>query len=235
MAEELTGASAALNAEPEIATPTTDEAVQEVAETIALINEKSTPEQVAEFYTKLGRPESADKYGLQFQDDDNNEMANHLSKSMFDAGLNNAQATKIADAWNAYAKEQYDAYNKEQASQMEQVRAEWGKDYESNMEIARQAMRKYGLDNNETLGKLEHSLGSKNVLNLLYTIGKTIGDAPIKGTQAEAPKAVYNPKEATDKINELIADKEWAQKWMSGDKEAVRLFDELTKAQAGIK
>ena len=50
--------------------PTPNPAPQVPEGYVALPTDKSTPEELADFYSKLGRPESADKYGIELANDE---------------------------------------------------------------------------------------------------------------------------------------------------------------------
>lgn len=93
---------------------------------VALPTEKSTPEELAAFYNKLGRPESADKYGLTLKNDENGEVAKALAPAMFDAGLTATQAAKMQEALDGFSAAQVERYAKEQDSQMKALQKDWG-------------------------------------------------------------------------------------------------------------
>lgn len=202
---------------------------------VALPTDKSTPEELAAFYTKLGRPESADKYGLTLENDENGEVAKALAPAMFDAGLTAAQASKLQVALNGFTASKMEAYVKEQDVQMQALQREWGADYEKNTELARQASRKYGL-NKEQLVRMETALGSNALMKFMFAIGATTMDAPIKGAGTEGGLPTgrhYTPQEAAQKMKELQHDKEFGKKFMANDPEALRLFNEVNHAMAG--
>lgn len=203
---------------------------------VALPTEKSTPEELSAFYGKLGRPETADKYELAVPEGYDDSFPKAMAPIMFEAGLSQAQAAKLAEGWNGFisakAAEVEKAYHAAQDKEMAELQTEWGADYDKNEEIARQAARKYGLDN-DTLVKLERAMGSKALMNFMYKIGSTLMDAPIKGTNAGNPQPnTYTAAQAKAKLDELKADKEFGAKFIAGDKEAKQLFDALCTAMA---
>lgn len=202
---------------------------------VALPTDKSTPEELAAFYTKLGRPESAEKYGFTLENDENGEIAKALAPAMFNAGLTAKQATQLQTALNTFTAGKVDAYAKEQDLQMQALQKDWGADYEKNTELARQATRKYGLSK-EQLVRMETALGSNALMKLMFAIGSTTMDAEIKGagTGGGLPSGKhYTQQEAAAKMKELQHDKEFGKKFMANDPEALRLFNEVNHAMAG--
>ena len=213
---------------------TTDTAVAVPDGYVALPTEKSTPEEVSAFYGKLGRPETAEQYKLAVPDGYDDSFPKAMAPIMFSAGITQEQASKLAEGWNGFiaAKqtELENAYEAAQEKEMGELRKEWGADYDKNEEIARQAARKYGLGDAE-LTKMEHALGSKALMNLMYKIGSTIMDGEIKGVNGSSVSpAAYTAEQAQAKLDELKADKEFGAKFMAGDKEARKLFDDLCMA-----
>ena len=85
---------------------------------VALPTEASTPEEIAAFYTKLGRPESADKYGVSFENDQNGENAKAFADAAFKAGLTKTQAEAVAKASNDFVAQKMEAYRVEQDNQI---------------------------------------------------------------------------------------------------------------------
>lgn len=216
-------------------TNNTDPAPQIPDGYVALPTDKSTPEELAAFYGKLGRPESADKYGLAFDNDENGEVAKALAPAMFEAGLTAKQAAAVQDALNGFAAGKVEAYAAEQDRQMKELQKGWGADYEKNTELARQAMRAYGL-NKEQLVRMETAMGSKELMEFLHKIGSNLADPELKGVKGSAsPRtgASYTREEAMQKMEELKKDPEFGKKFLAKDKEALKLFNDLNHIIAG--
>ena len=235
VANILSTQSTAQTTEPTSATATEDSvAVPEGY--VALPTEKSTPEEVSAFYGKLGRPETAEGYELTVPEGYDDSFPKAMAPIMFDAGLSQAQASKLAKGWNDFiANKQTEleqAYHTAQDKEMADLQQEWGAEYDKNEEIARQATRKFGLEN-DTLVKLERAMGSKALMQFMYKIGSTLIDAPIKGANASSSQPnTYTAAQAKAKLDELKADKEFGAKFIAGDKEAKQLFDALCTAMA---
>lgn len=203
---------------------------------VALPTDKSTPEELSAFYGKLGRPEAAEQYEMAIPEGMDDSFPKAMAPIMFEAGLTQAQAAKLSEGWNGFistkAAEMEKAYHEGQEKEMAELEKEWGADYAKNEEIARQAARKYGLDN-DTLVRLERAMGSKALMNFMHKIGSTIMDAPIKAPNAgNSQPTAYTAAQAAAKLEELKADKEFGAKLIAHDKEAEKLFDSLCMAVA---
>ena len=135
-----------------------------IGSSVRLPSKDSTPEQIAEFYdkikdipnianledrstlyTKLGRPESPDKYnyGLPQELTENNQTLNEFSKVAHELGLNNEQAAKIA---NFQVQRELQAMEKVKADQIEGERIlkqQWGSDYDTKLSQARAAAKMF--------------------------------------------------------------------------------------------
>lgn len=219
------------NTEPTEPTPPTEptEPPQVPEGYIALPAENATPEELDAFYAKLGRPESADKYGVTLQNDTDGAAGKAFMDAAFKAGLTPAQAATIAEASNAFTEQQVQAYAAEQDRQMKALQTDWGADYDKNTEIARQAVRKFGLSDDEVV-RLESALGSNALMKFMHKIGSAIADPDIKGAGGAAKPSgtpVYTKAEAQAKLNTLMADQEFGKKFLAKDKEAVKLFNDL--------
>lgn len=202
---------------------------------VALPTEKSSPEEIAAFYSKLGRPESADKYGLTLDNDENGENAKAFSEAAFKAGLTKTQAEAVAKASNDFVAQKMEAYRQEQDKQMKDLQAAWGADYQKNTEIARQAARQFGLGK-ETLVRMESAMGSKALMEFMHQIGSALADPNIKGAGSGANPAgakTYTREEAAAKMKELQADRAFGAKFMANDPAARKLFEEVSNDMAG--
>ena len=215
--------------------PTPNPAPQVPEGYVALPTDKSTPEELADFYSKLGRPESADKYGIELANDEGAGASKAFAEAAFNAGLTKAQAEAVAKASNDFVAQKMEAYRAEQDKQMKDLQTAWGADYDKNTELARQAARQFGLGK-ETLVRMESALGSKALMELMHKIGSAIADPALKGVGAgrnPVSAKAYTREEAAAKMKELQADKAFGAKFMANDPEAKKLFEEVSNAMAG--
>ena len=142
---------------------------------VAVPNENSTDDQWNEVYTKLGRPESADKYKL----DINSEVApidegaiKQFAENAHQLGLNNKQAQGILEYYKSIMEGsvQQSKIDTEtaQAQAEQQLRQEWGKTFDENVKKA---------------GSIAKANLGVDVLDMQLKDGTRLGDHPevIKG------------------------------------------------------
>ena len=142
---------------------------------VAVPNKNSTEDQWNEVYSKLGRPESPDKYVLDVKSDvvslDENAIKNFAEQS-HKLGLNNKQAEGILDFYknNMEGSAQQAKIDTEtaQAQAEQELRSEWGRDFDSKVAQA---------------GALAKANINPDVLDMQLQDGTRIGDHPeiIKG------------------------------------------------------
>lgn len=130
-----------------------------VGKSLQVPGEKATPEEWNTFYSKAGRPETADKYEFKKPDglpadlpyDDN--MATASKSWMHDAGLSQRQAQVVHDHFARFMGEQQTAAMKKIAGDVEAAHdalvKEWGpqdsEGFKSNLSLAGRALTKLGL------------------------------------------------------------------------------------------
>ena len=142
---------------------------------VAVPNKNSTEDQWNEVYSKLGRPESADKYALNIESEavamDEGAIKSFAEQS-HKLGLNNTQAQGILEFYknNMESNMQRATVNTEtaQAQAETELRAEWGKEFDGNISKA-SALAKANMN--------------PEILDLQMQDGTRIGDHPeiIKG------------------------------------------------------
>lgn len=115
-------------------------------------NEDSSPEEVAEFYNKLGRPESAGDYewknpleGFEFD----TERLTERNSQLHEAGITNDQYNKIMDI---YAEEVMSMNNEWQQSEKQTIeesrttlQEKWGNKYDDNIKAVANIADKFGV------------------------------------------------------------------------------------------
>jgi len=142
---------------------------------VVIPNNNSTDDQWNEVYTKLGRPESADKYAL----DVKSEVVNldegaikSFAEQSHKLGLNNKQAQGILEFYknNMEGTAQQTKIDTEtaQSQSEQQLRQEWGRDFEGKVKQA---------------GALAKANINPEVLDMTLSNGTRLGDHPeiIKG------------------------------------------------------
>ena len=106
-------------------------------------NKNFTEDQWNEFYDKVGRPETPDKYNLSFKSEvapvDEGQIKT-FAENAHKLGLTTEQAQGVLDYYNntveASAKQQQVDLETSQAQSQQLLREEWGKNYEGNLKRA---------------------------------------------------------------------------------------------------
>ena len=142
---------------------------------VAVPNENSTDDQWNEVYTKLGRPETADKYKLEVKSDvvpiDEGAIKT-FAETSHKLGLNNKQAQGILEYYKSMmegtAQQSRIDYETSHAEAVQQLRQEWGKSYDENVKKAAAVAKA--------------NLGT-DILEIQLKDGSVLGDNPtlIKG------------------------------------------------------
>ena len=142
---------------------------------VAVPNKNSTEDQWNEVYDKLGRPESADKYSLNAKSEvvpiDDNAIK-QFAENAHQLGLNNKQAQGILEFYknNMEGMAQQAKVDTEtaQVQSEQQLRQEWGREFESNVKKA---------------GALAKANMNPEILDMQLKDGMRLGDHPeiIKG------------------------------------------------------
>lgn len=144
---------------------------------ITLPPEGAKPEEIDAFYTKLGRPESKDKYELKMPDGvtPDPQFVEFGKDIAFKLGLNPKQAQMLADEWNGFAgKTNEGAITQQQeanAQALAALQTKWGADLEANKAAGLRVMQSLGLPD-ATVSAIEGSIGSAALVELLAMIGR---------------------------------------------------------------
>jgi len=142
---------------------------------VAVPNKNSTEDQWNEVYDKLGRPESADKYNLNAKSEVvpiDEGAIKQFAENAHQLGLNNKQAQGILEFYknNMEGMAQQAKVDTEtaQAQSEQQLRQEWGREFESNVKKA---------------GALAKANMNPEILDMQLKDGMRLGDHPeiIKG------------------------------------------------------
>ena len=138
-------------------------------------NKNSTGDQWNEVYDKLGRPESADKYSLNAKSEVvpiDEQAIKQFAENAHQLGLNNKQAQGILEFYKnnmeGMAKQAKVDTETAQAQSTQQLRQEWGREFDTNIKKA---------------GALAKANMNPEILDMQLKDGMRLGDHPeiIKG------------------------------------------------------
>lgn len=202
---------------------------------------ESTEEQRAEFFAKLGRPDTPDDYGLAKPDDwpedlpFDNEAAGEFSKKAHELGLTKEQAQGIMNWYNGKSRGDWEgAMNqaKEGVAQMEaRLKQEFGAAYEERVNLGKEALKQYGdpefVEFLETTGLGNHPAMVKTMAKVAMALKD---DGLLEGSVAPG-RFQMTPEEANEQIGTLQSDKEFMAAYMDkknpGHQAAVQKMSKL--------
>lgn len=196
-----------------------------------ILPEKSDDPQWNEIYTKLGRPEKPDGYKIEVPKEGGDEnFAKWARETFHKSNLTAKQAEALAANWNTYAtelqKQQVTSQQAKVQAENETLQKEWGAAFEQNTNVARDAVRKFGMDE-ATIDRLESALGYAGVMKFFHTLGSKIGeDAFISGDSKPSFGGALTPHAAQSRIAHLKADEGFTARFAAGDIDAL---DEMTQ------
>lgn len=139
------------------------------------IPEDGDKEALAKIYKKLGKPEDISGYELETADSDKSQIDDFKSACL-ENNILPAQAKGIYEWYRQVQDKQVEAFNKLAQKEIEEVKQEWGADYDKNHEIMARGLKMLELTK-EQHECLETALGSKGYMLL----GKRIGDSISEG------------------------------------------------------
>lgn len=159
-------------------------------------------------YGKLGRPDKPDGYAVPeaLKADplvgDFNAEAHKLglTAKQYD-GVMKFVTERTTERAKSDEAAQTAAFEKAQSD----LKREWGQAHDGNMELARRAVRQFGVSE-ETLQKMEAGMGPAALLKLFHSIGSKLGEDP-GGTNGATAGGALSPALAKQKQTEMWNDK----------------------------
>lgn len=206
---------------------------------IVVPDELATEEQWGEIFTKLGKPEKPDGYGLKLPE--NLPPGMEGSKDLLDgylgivhkAGLLPAQAKSLYDWYNEINvnsfTEQARVNQESLNTSLKALKKEWGGAFKQKTDLALTAVRTFAdEDAQEALSK---EIGNDpRMIKMFAAIGAAISEDKLKGE-----KPVFTPTEAQGEIDRIMADPKhpYHTAKMPGHAEAVKKVKSLYDALYG--
>lgn len=205
----------------------------------AFVQGKATPEQEANVFKMLGRPETSDAYDFKVpQGVETDPSLMKFGKDLFhELGLSPQRAQKAFDKWQEFAirtnAEQADAKRVQNDAEMADLVKRWGPESDAHRVAGNTAVRALGLSD-ALIEKIEANIGSAAIVELLAAIGKKTSEGKFLGSGTTADPNDPNtmtPQQAQAKINSLRSDeafnKKLTDKNAEGHAEALALMEKL--------
>lgn len=177
-------------------------------ERVVKLPKDADPKAWNEVYTKLGRPETADKYVIPVPEGDKGEFANQMKPLFHEAGLSQSQVTALSTKWNAMqaeaAKSQKMATESKNATDIADLKQSWGGEFEAKSALVDRAAETLGMSQAH-LDALKQTMGPKAAMEFLHNIGAKVGveDRTVPGINGQgASFGNMSPDQARAKIEE---------------------------------
>lgn len=181
----------------------------------------------SEVWSRLGRPENHEGYGLPDTD-----FAKAIAPELHKMGITKSQADSLVSFIEAYEKSERkaaeDSARDVNTKAEEALKKEWGADFEVKSEAVGEFVRKLATDLNftgEDFDNLQKTMGYDKAMKLLYAFA---GDGAIKDLSGYTA-GKETPEVAAYKLKELMADPETAKLLANNDpkihKEILRLTE----------
>lgn len=182
----------------------------------------ASEEEWNEFYTKAGRPESADAYRFNNPEgapEPNEEMQKWYADTAFKAGLTASQAAKMYEEYQSYAGNaisQMETNNEQGREEGEsQLKKEWGAAYEARVKAAVQPIANYADDGFSEFLETSGMGNDPNMIKFLYNVSKALGEDTVSDVSKNT--ALLSPAEATAQIAQKQNDPAFMEAYMKGD------------------
>lgn len=195
-------------------------------------------------WSRLGAPENADGYDFsdaKFTDGRalDKDLETTLRQAAVDARMPKDQAAALvralvkhedASALRAAEERQVALQADKQA-----LAQNWGQNFTANMLVAKQAAGALGVTP-EAVTALEGIVGYSKVMEMFRAIGSKIGEDKFLSipNQGGGNPGVMTQEGAKARIEELKRDTVWRDKYLSGDAQAYREMENLSKLIAGV-
>jgi hypothetical protein len=186
-------------------------------------------------YTRLGRPETADKYtfaaptlpeGLTVDP----ALRSDFAAAAHKAGLNTNQVAMLYDWYNREAATQFTAAGATraatEATATAGLKTEWGLAFDQNVGLAKQAVAHYGDPSLTAYLEESHFGNDPRLLRVFARLGAQLSADGLIGGARQGGGAVLSPAEAQRQITALRADAAFSAAYMDtrhpGHADAVR-------------
>lgn len=192
-------------------------------------------------FSKMGVPEKADGYTIPETSADDPIMASfreyaHSAKMppvLFNDVIDWYNKEIVAKAQDSDQRQQSE-WERQAESELNEVRQEWGQDYDKKTELGRRAARQFiphesAEQLEEILLKIEGALGTGFTMRFWANIGEAVGEHGFVGGDAGHIGGGMTPEGARLRIEQLKADKAWGEKFLAGDADAKAEWARLHK------
>ena len=179
------------------------------ADKVAIPGKHASPDDWSEVYGKLGRPEAADGYELNYGEGDN-PLVGEYAEAVHAAGLNPQQAQSLLD-WYTEVETRGNQAQEEAAVQstedgLQELRQEWGRAFDQKAASAQRAANAL-LGGTEMFDEITLADGRKlgdhpTIVKMFASLADQISEDTMQG---ETTETAFTPDEAMRRIAEITA------------------------------
>lgn len=177
--------------------------LQSVPGVVRMPTDPTDSEGWSSFYSKAGKPETAEGYQLNMPD------GMEADKGMLDMahsmGLNNQQVNKFVEYQTAQQEQSETMQIQSRENAHETLKQTWGQDYDNRMDGAKAAIRSYSEKHPDAVNELINGPAGNNpaLLMMLSDLHGNMQEKGIPGTQASNISYGVTPSEALAQIEEI--------------------------------
>lgn len=171
-------------------------------------NEHSTPDEISEFHTKLGRPKTAAEYEYNKIPDANPKFVEKMETALHATGVSKTAATALAKAYGDFDAENKQAIATEgkiaDAKADRAIRTKFGSTYDAEMANANLAITALAapIDAEYAKQMAEDAKYDLNAAQFLAKVGALIAEDP--GLKSATGSTKFSPTDARAKANEIM-------------------------------
>ena len=199
------------------------------ADKLIRLPDENNADEVNAFYKKLGRPDKAEDYKFEIAQGQDDAIAKAIAPELFKIGLSQKQAAAIYKTLENEKIEQGKVAEAAAIKAEEDLKTEWGSNYENNLKAAQQAAKVAGVTA-EQIEALQKATDYKTVMNMFKNLASKFGEDVLRGAgNNQQSRFTLTPQQAREKIEQLKTNKDWITKINSGDKATLQEYDELAK------
>ena len=217
-------------------------------EKIARPKDDWTDEQYSEFYTKLGRPADAADYDLEGIERPDIPWDDGFEESMIGvmhkAGLSNSQVNQLMSGYMESVGGQHKAasgeMNQNREAGISDLRNEWGKSFDAQIDLAKRAFMSGAGENFESVAGLQLADGGKlgdhpSIIRAFAALGGKMNEHGLVG--GSSVRSTASPSEASSEKSKLMNDTKFIEAYTNANNPengaAVKRMNDLTIAEVG--
>jgi hypothetical protein len=189
-----------------------------------------------EIYKALGIPDTEAGYTLDPKETGlEGKPLEVFKKAFFDNKVPPKAAQNIIKAYNEFSSsllaEEQQVKLQQGQQEVEDLKKEWGANFDKNVHLGKQAARALGVDE-KVMDKLEESLGTKAFLGLFTKVGGMLREDSLVTTEGGSNSFGMPKDQAIYELNALKQDAGFRTKLLANDAESVRKWKALNAAAA---